>query len=88
MKISPQGPGFARACQPTLGRSQTRDKVVGEAEEETPSGAGRGGVASTGLRGRSSPKTGAEAKVFSLTTLGGSAGGGGGEGEGGGGGGG
>ena len=45
-------------------------------------------MASSGLRGRSSPKTGAEAKVFSLTTVGGSAGGGGGEGEGGGGGGG
>ena len=84
MKISPQGPGFARACQPTLGRSQTRDKVVGEAEEETPSGAGRGGVASTGSRGRSPPETGAEAAVFSLTRVGGSAGGGGG-GEGGGG---
>ena len=74
MKISPQGPGFARACQPTLGRSQTRDKVVGEAEEETPSGAGRGGEAST--------ETGAEAEVFSLTMVGGSAGGGGGGGGG------
>ena len=34
-----------------VGRSQTRDKVGGEAGEETSSGAGRGGVASTGSIG-------------------------------------
>ena len=85
MKVFPyRSSGF----QLFRGTSQTRDNVGGEAGEETPSGAGRDGVASSGLRGRSSPKTGAEAKVFSLTTVGGSAGGGGGEGEGGGGGGG
>ena len=46
-------------------------------------GAGRGGVASTGSRGRAPSKTGAEAEVFSLTTVGGSTGGGGGGGGGG-----
>ena len=77
MKVFPhRSSGF----QLFRGTSQTRDNVGGEAGEETPSGAGRGGVAST--------ETGAEAEVFSLTMVGGSAGGGGGEGEGGGGGGG
>ena len=65
------------------GRPQIRDRVGGEAGGETPSGAGRDGVASTGSRGRAPPEPGAEAEVFSLTTVGGSTGGGGG-GEGGG----
>ena len=43
-----------------MGRSQTRE-VGGEAGEETPSGAGRGGVASTGSGRRVPPETGAEA---------------------------